>query len=109
MGGFTAHGEENGSADKLRELRDVIMQQGHVAPVPVVHEKRCYGCGFCEKHCPKFLSAIVVKSVGVLRLNNTAFEKTAKAAGLELDPRQHQGETVGHDEGNHGTPPGFLE
>ncbi len=88
---------------------DVIVQQGHVAPVPVVHEKRCYGCGLCEKHCPISLPAIVVEPAGALRLNNASFEKTAKGAGLELDPRQHQGETAGHDEGHYGTPPGFLE
>lgn len=88
---------------------DVIVQQGHVAPVPLVHEKRCYGCGFCEKHCPKSAPAIVVESEGALRLNDASFETTAKAAGLELEPGQHQGRTAESNEGKLGIPPGFLE
>ncbi len=88
---------------------DVVVQKGHIAPVPVVHESRCYGCGFCEKHCPKKKSAILVKSAGALRLNAPMFEKTAKTAGLELDPRRHQGIIIGPDAENHSMPPGFLE
>ncbi len=88
---------------------DVVVQKGHRAPVPLVHEKRCYGCGFCEKHCPKFPPAIVIEPVGALRLNNVSFEITAKMAGLELEPEQHQGKAAGNDGGNMGTPPGFLE
>lgn len=73
---------------------DVVVQKGHRVPVPVVHEKRCYGCGFCEKHCPKSPPAIVVEPVGALRLNDASFEKTAKAAGLELKPGQLKGELL---------------
>lgn len=43
---------------------DVVVQPGHVAAVPVVDETRCYGCGFCEHHCPKPVSAIVVEARG---------------------------------------------
>lgn len=88
---------------------DVVEQKGHRAPVPVVHEKLCYGCGFCEKHCPKSPPAIVVEPVGALRLNDASFEKTAKAAGLELEPGQHQGRTAESNEGKLGIPPVFLE
>ena len=78
---------------------DVVVQKGHRAPVPVVHEKRC------SKSPP----AIVVEPVGALRLNDASFEKTAKAAGLELEPGQHQGRTAESNEGKLGIPPGFLE
>ena len=44
-----------------------------------------------------------------LRLNDASFEKTAKAAGLELEPGQHQGRTAESNEGKLGIPPGFLE
>ena len=88
---------------------DVVVRSGHKAPVPVVHENHCYGCGFCEKHCPQSPPAIVVASTGALRLNNASFERAARAAGLELEPEQHQGKTNGNDEGKIGVPPGFLE
>lgn len=88
---------------------DVVIRSGHKAPVPVVHENRCYGCGFCEKHCPQSPPAIVVDSVGALRLNNESFEKTAKAVGLDLEPSFHQGD-AGKDHCEHNdVPPGFLE
>ena len=63
----------------------------------------------CEKHSPKSISAIVVEPIGALYLNAPTFEKTDKAVGMELDPQQHQGETVGHGEGNYYARPGFLE
>ena len=51
----------------------------------------------------------MVEPIGALHLDAPTFEKTAKAVGMELDPKQHQGETVGHGEGNYYAPPGFLE
>lgn len=88
---------------------DVVVQKGHVAPVPVVHEKRCFGCGFCEKHCPKARSAILVKPMEALRLDQAMFAMTAKAMDLELDPAQHQGENLSSILRDNGAPPGFLE
>ncbi len=88
---------------------DVEVRSGHKAPIPLVHENRCYGCGFCEKHCPQSPAAIVVETAGALRLNNASFERMAKAAGLELEPEQHQGRTDGNEGENLGVPPGFLE
>ena len=55
-------------------------------PVPVVDETRCYGCGFCEHHCPKPVSAIVVEARGALCLaEGLDFEKDARRRGLRLD------------------------
>ena len=65
---------------------DVVVQPGHVAAVPVVDETRCYGCGFCEHHCPKPVSAIVVEARGALCLaEGLDFEKDARRRGLRLD------------------------
>ena len=65
---------------------NVVVQPGHVAAVPVVDETRCYGCGFCEHHCPKPVSAIVVEARGVLCLaEGLDFEKDARRRGLRLD------------------------
>ena len=51
----------------------------------------------------------MVEPVGGLRLKDVSFEMTAKAAGLELEPEQHQWKTAESNEGNLGIPPGFLE
>ena len=67
---------------------DVVVKPGHVAAVPVVDETRCYGCGFCEHHCAKPVSAIVVEARGVLRLSGPGFEKEARRCGLKLDAAQ---------------------
>ena len=58
----------------------------------------------------KFQAAAAL-SIGAaaLGLNDASFEKTAKAAGLELKPGQHQGRTVESNKGKLGIPPGFLE
>ncbi len=93
---------------------DVVVQQGHVAPVPVVDEKRCFGCGFCEHHCPKPVSAIVVESRGALRLAGPGFEKAAKKAGFILGAAQkkapyHAPLFQPEGSGESTAPPGFLE
>lgn len=86
---------------------DVVVRSGHKASAPIVHENSCYGCGFCERHCPQSPPAIVITSAGALRLNDASFERTAKMAGLHLDPTVHQGESSKtHFEQS---PPGFLE
>ncbi|MCH5276535.1 MAG: 4Fe-4S dicluster domain-containing protein [Desulfovibrionaceae bacterium] len=88
---------------------DVSMRSGHKAPVPAVHDTRCYGCGFCEQACPQTPSAIVVEPVGALRLNQDSFEAAARAAGLELEPSVHQGHVSQERWGQADAPPGFLE
>ncbi|MFQ8888522.1 MAG: hypothetical protein ACLR7Z_09470 [Bilophila wadsworthia] len=85
---------------------DVVVQKGHRAPVPVVHENAATDAG-SVKALPQSPPAIVVEPVGALRLNDASFEKTAKAAGLELEPGQHQGRTAESNEGKLGIPPGF--
>lgn len=90
---------------------DVVVQPGHVAAVPVVDETRCYGCGFCEHHCAKPVSAIVVEARGVLRLSGPGFEKEARRCGLKLDAAQQgavRNAPVPHMDAA-GAPPGFLE
>ncbi len=56
------------------------------APVPIVNAKRCFGCGFCERHCPVHVPAIAVYPLNALRLNTTDYTKAAKSAGLDLIP-----------------------
>ncbi|WP_418449590.1 twin-arginine translocation signal domain-containing protein [Bilophila wadsworthia] len=57
----------------------------------------------------KFQAAAAL-SIGAaaLGLNDASFEKTAKAAGLELEPGQHQGRTAESNEGKMGIPPVFF-
>ncbi len=55
-------------------------------PVPVVNSKRCYGCGFCERHCPVHIPAIAVYPLNALRLNSTDYVAASKAAGFDLMP-----------------------
>lgn len=108
---------------------DVIAQEGRLIPVPVVEEKRCWGCGFCEKHCPKTPSAIVVASRNALRSCVPDFEARGRAAGYKLQVtalpgseatfRQGQadsasagqspGRTSDLEAGYDAPPPGFLE
>ncbi|MDR0338784.1 MAG: 4Fe-4S dicluster domain-containing protein [Desulfovibrio sp.] len=87
----------------------VTPEIGHIAPVPVVRPERCYGCGFCEKHCPTTQASIRVNALGALRLHTMDFETPARSAGLELDPTQHAIEHPQYDQSGAGAPPGFLE
>lgn len=64
---------------------ELLRIPGNSAPVPVVHETRCAGCGFCEFHCPvREERAIVVEPMGALRLARGSYADAAKAEGLEL-------------------------
>ncbi|MDR1686180.1 MAG: 4Fe-4S binding protein [Desulfovibrio sp.] len=87
----------------------VVPHEGHIAPVPVVRHERCYGCGFCERHCPTATAAVRVDPIGALRQHDPAFETAAKNAGLELDPSQHAVEHPEYNPQNDGAPPGFLD
>lgn len=81
------------------------------SPAPEVRGNRCFGCGFCERACPKEPSAIVVVADGALRLDTRDYGRRARALGLELDPARHAGrggEKV-FDPSDPGPPPGFLE
>ncbi len=79
-------------------------------PVPVVNVSRCYGCGYCEYHCPVRLPAILVEPLQAMRLpvGQSAYEENARAQGLTIS-LAGEGETaieeVEIQEG--GLPPGF--
>lgn len=87
----------------------VVPQTGRVAPVPVVRENWCYGCGYCERHCPTATASIRVKPAGALRQPSSAFERTARAAGLELEPARRNVVEPQSSTYSTGAPPGFLE
>ncbi len=80
-------------------------------PVPVVNANRCYGCGFCEKHCPVHIPAIVIYPLNALRLNTENYKQKAVAAGLDLIPVAKRTNVHGFSddipEGQ--LPPGFTE
>ncbi len=89
-------------------------------PVPVVHEERCAGCGFCEHHCPvREQRAIVVEPMGALRLVSGSYAAEAQARGLKLSLAGHkkpaiQQHPTGYppqqqDYQDTGLPPGFSE
>lgn len=70
---------------------ELIRAPGIDAPVPIVHENRCAGCGFCEFNCPvREQRAIVIEPMGALRLASGSYEETATAAGLELSLVGHK-------------------
>ncbi len=85
---------------------DLVQQPGNTAPVPVVDENRCYGCGYCEHDCPVAPSAIVVTSSGALRLDHGRYQTMARSLGLDLDPEARPREEPLTDDQ---LPPGFLE
>lgn len=88
---------------------DVVAREGVPVAVPVVQANRCYGCGFCEKACPKTPAAIAVSAEGALRLNSGDYQARARSLGLELDPEQHKRKQAGPPASWNGAPPGFLE
>ena len=84
--------------------------------VPYVNENKCSGCGFCEHHCPvQAKAAIVVESMGALRLSSGSFRKKGLETGLSLDVRQDKGQRPAiYQEGTGplgetGLPPGFSK
>jgi len=84
---------------------DLVKGPGLTAPAPLVRAERCFGCGYCEYHCPMSSPAIIVESKAALRLNNADYRKTAQTLGLELDPAARALEEIPDDQ----LPPGFLE
>lgn len=56
---------------------------GHPITVPVIDERRCNGCGYCECKCPvEGESAIVVEASGELRLVRGSYKEKARELGL---------------------------
>ncbi|MDR1857485.1 MAG: 4Fe-4S binding protein [Desulfovibrio sp.] len=78
-------------------------------PAPVVKGVKCYGCGYCEKHCPVRIPAIRVEPLNALRLATTDYKAAAQEAGLSLEVGKREGgemqDTVPEGE----LPPGFSD
>ena len=81
---------------------------GQPVPVPVVDPLRCYGCGYCEYHCPVAPAAIVVKAEGALRLNDPdIYYIEAQIQGLQLGSHEREPD-YGQLEDEQ-LPPGFID
>ncbi|MEW5774794.1 MAG: 4Fe-4S binding protein, partial [Thermodesulfobacteriota bacterium] len=79
---------------------------GKRAGVPVVDEKRCAGCGFCENKCPvRAAPAIFVTPLGAQRLTAGSYERIGRAAGLDIVRANER--TPPAPERFDGAPPGF--
>lgn len=85
----------------------IVRQEGHTVSVPVVDPARCFGCGYCEYHCPTARPSIVVMPLSSLRLSGGSYRTAAQSQGLTLNPGIHgqANETVSEDD----LPPGFSE
>jgi formate hydrogenlyase subunit 6/NADH:ubiquinone oxidoreductase subunit I len=83
--------------------------------VPIVASAKCFGCGYCEHHCPVRIPAVVIYPLNALRLSNTNYKQSAQQAGLELKPvssaetQWSPEEEQGSKETAGGLPPGFTE
>lgn len=88
----------------------IVQKEGLTVPVPVVNASRCYGCGYCEQHCPVRLPAIVVQPLNALRLaEGQSYQEAARNAGLVLEAnatRHPHAEEINLGEDD--LPPGFL-
>ncbi len=81
-----------------------------LVPVPVITPHKCFGCGFCERHCPVHVPAIAVQPLNALRLHKNTYTKAAQAAGLDLVPvslRPHVAPIPDIPKGQ--LPPGFTK
>ncbi len=54
-------------------------------PVPVVNAEKCFGCGYCEQHCPVEIPAIVSEPLNALRISEGSYEAAGKERGLQLE------------------------
>lgn len=88
-------------------------EPGNPVAVPHVDEKRCAGCGFCEKHCPvPGEKAIVVRTKDAVRMRQGSVREAAEARGLRLEFKPKKpGEPHVPDfaPGADGLPPGFSQ
>ncbi|MDR3357960.1 MAG: 4Fe-4S binding protein [Desulfovibrio sp.] len=87
--------------------------EGLAVPAPVVNDSRCYGCGYCERHCPVSVSAIVVEPLNALRPAKASHRLAARAAGMDYSPPDSHGgkePDFGRKDLPEGSlPPGFSE
>ncbi|MCC8193931.1 MAG: 4Fe-4S binding protein [Deltaproteobacteria bacterium] len=87
----------------------ITQVEGQAVPVPVVDPKRCFGCGYCEYHCPTGAPSIVVEPLHALRLADGRYEAAARSLGYVLEPGAH-GEAYAPEPAeapDGGLPPGF--
>ena len=54
-------------------------------PVPIVIAEKCFGCGYCEQHCPTEAPAIVTEPLNSLRITEGSYEERGKEQGLQLE------------------------
>jgi len=100
-------------AIEFRKLPDM-----HIA-VPFVNEKKCFGCGYCEYHCPvQAVPAIVVEPMQALRLSGGSYRTAAREMGYTLETKPKAGtstDDIGPQDlplfqlDEKGLPPGFTE
>jgi len=87
---------------------ELVQTTGAPAPVPRLIAAKCFGCGYCERHCPVRVSAITVLPLNALRLPpGTSYIQAGLAAGLDLDPKKSYAPPPASLE--NGLPPGFTE
>ena len=84
----------------------IVHRDGQAVPVPVVDAMRCFGCGYCEYHCPTAAPAIRVESLSALRLGDAKYKQTAERLGYILEPGTHGHIQDDVDDGE--LPPGFT-
>ncbi len=87
-----------------------ILEYGKVA-TPTIAVNRCFGCGFCERHCPVQVPAITIMPLNELRLSENRYRQAAKEAGFDIVPvsKRAQLYPAAHDISNDQLPPGFVE
>ena len=64
----------------------VVQKAGQAVPVPVVDAARCFGCGYCEHHCPTSVPSIRVEPLNALRRDDGQFQRTARSLGYIFEP-----------------------
>ena len=89
----------------------ILTQEGRNVPVPEIAAARCFGCGYCEQHCPVQPPAITIKPQNALRIHTAQYKIAAAKAGLSLTLQDKNDETWLPDthsfkEGD--LPPGFT-
>jgi MauM/NapG family ferredoxin protein len=88
----------------------ILNQEGRIVAVPEISEMHCFGCGYCEQHCPVQPPAIVIKPRNALRIHTTHYQDAAAKAGFSLTVQGKNDvpwlDTAPLKEGE--LPPGFI-
>ncbi len=70
---------------------ELVRQRDLRVAVPIVHEHRCAGCGFCEYHCPvRAERAIIVDPGAAVRLASGSYIEENQARGLDITLAIHR-------------------